>query len=68
MHDALRNLSGMIERGIINFVVDADIAGFFNHVDHEWLMKFLDLRIGEPNIHRLVRRMQKAGNTRGRGV
>jgi RNA-directed DNA polymerase len=61
MHDALRNLSGIIERGNINFVVDADIKGFFNHVDHEWLMKFLDLRIGDPNIHRLVRRMLKAG-------
>jgi RNA-directed DNA polymerase len=42
-------------------VVDADIKGFFNHVDHEWLMKFLGLRIGDPNINRLVRRMLKAG-------
>lgn len=61
MHDALKKLTEIIERGKINYVVDADIKGFFNHVDHEWLMKFLDLRIGDPNIHRLVRRMLKAG-------
>jgi len=61
MHDALKRLNEIIEQGKINYVVDADIKGFFNHVDHEWLMKFLDLRIGDPNIHRLIRRMLKAG-------
>jgi group II intron reverse transcriptase/maturase len=61
MHDALKHLNEIIERGRISYVVDADIKGFFNHVDHEWMMKFLDLRIGDPNIHRLVRRMLKAG-------
>lgn len=61
MHDALRKLTEIIQYGKINYVVDADIKGFFNHVDHEWLIKFLDLRIGDPNIHRLVRRMLKAG-------
>jgi RNA-directed DNA polymerase len=61
MHDALKKLNGIIERGKISYVVDADIRGFFNHVDHEWLMKFLELRIGDPNILRLVRRMLKAG-------
>jgi len=61
MHDALKNLNRIIERGKINYVVDADIKGFFNHVDHKWLMKFLELRIGDSNIHRLVKRMLKAG-------
>lgn len=61
MHDALKRLNEIIERGKISYVVDADIKGFFNHVDHEWLMKFLDVRVGDPNIHRLVRRMLKAG-------
>jgi len=61
MHDALKHLNEIIERGKINYVVDADIKGFFNHFDHEWLMKFLDLRMGDPNIHRLVRRMLKVG-------
>jgi len=61
MHDALKKLTKIIQYGKINYVVDADIKGFFNHVDHGWLMKFLDLRIGDPNIHRLIRRMLKAG-------
>lgn len=61
MHDALKKITEIIQYGKINYVVDADISGFFNHVDHEWLMKFLELRIADPNIHRLVRRMLKAG-------
>lgn len=61
MHDALKRLNEIIERGKISYVVDADIKGFFNYVDHNWLMRFLALRIGDPNIHRLVRRMLKAG-------
>lgn len=61
MHDALKRLNHIIERGKIGFIVDADISGFFNHVDHDWLMKFLEVRIGDPNIHRLVKRMLKAG-------
>lgn len=61
MHDALKELTEIIQYGKISYVVDADIQGFFNHVDHEWLMKFLELRIADPNIHRLVRRMLKAG-------
>lgn len=61
MHDALKRLNRIVERGKTNYIVDADIKGFFNHVDHEWLMKFLDVRVGDPNIQRLVRRMLKAG-------
>lgn len=61
MHDAIKHLNRVIEHGKTRYVVDADISGFFNHVDHEWLMKFLNLRIADPNIQRLVRRMLKAG-------
>ncbi|WCF08372.1 group II intron reverse transcriptase/maturase [Paenibacillus thiaminolyticus] len=61
MHDALKRVTYNMERGKMEHVVDADISGFFNHVNHEWLMKFLDKRIGDPNIHRLVKRMLIAG-------
>jgi RNA-directed DNA polymerase len=61
MHDALRALNRIIERGKISYIVDVDIRGFFNHVDHDWLIKFLELRIGDPNLIRLVKRMLKAG-------
>jgi RNA-directed DNA polymerase len=42
-HDALKVLNHIIERKKVNYIVDADIRGFFDHVDHEWLMKFLEL-------------------------
>ncbi|WP_274435606.1 reverse transcriptase domain-containing protein [Alicyclobacillus sp. ALC3] len=47
-HMALRSVNRVIEKGSICYVVDADIRGFFNNMDHEWLMKFLDLRLGDP--------------------
>lgn len=61
MHGALKHLNRVIEHGKTSYVVDADISGFFNHVDHEWMMKFLEQRVADPNIHRLIRRMLKAG-------
>jgi group II intron reverse transcriptase/maturase len=61
MHDALKRVTHIVEKEQMNYVVDADIKGFFNHVDHDWLMKFLDKRVGDSNIHRLVKRMLIAG-------
>jgi group II intron reverse transcriptase/maturase len=61
IHDALRQLNLLIETRKVSYVVDADIKGFFDHVDHEWLMKFLSQRIVDPNIHWIIRRILKAG-------
>ena len=60
-HDALRALNRVIEKGKISYVVDADIRGFFNNVDHGWLMKFIHLRIADPNLRRLIVKFLKAG-------
>jgi len=60
-HDALRALGQTIQHKKVSWIVEADIRGFFDHVNHEWLMKFLELRIGDPRILRLIRRMLKAG-------
>lgn len=60
-HQALRRLNTMIERKYTNYVLDADIKGFFDHLDHEWIMKFIGAKIKDPNILRLVKRMLKAG-------
>jgi group II intron reverse transcriptase/maturase len=60
-HDALKILDKILDKRGINYVVDADIKGFFDHVDHEWLMKFLQHRIMDPNILRLVVRFLKSG-------
>ena len=60
-HDALGALGRTIQQKKISWIVEADIRGFFDHVNHEWLMKFLELRIGDPRILRLIRRMLKGG-------
>lgn len=60
-HDALKALNRIIEKGKISYVVDADIRGFFDHVNHEWLMKCLEQRIADSNIKRLITRLLKAG-------
>ncbi|MDI3547476.1 MAG: RNA-directed polymerase [Halanaerobiales bacterium] len=65
-HDALKHLNRIIEKGKISYVVDADIKGFFDNVDHEWLIRFIEHRIADPNIIRLIKRMLKAGIMEGK--
>jgi group II intron reverse transcriptase/maturase len=60
-HQCLDALGRTIQQESVNHVVEADIAGFFNEVNHDWLVKFLQLRIGDPRIIRLVQRMLKGG-------
>jgi hypothetical protein len=51
-HDALDALAVGITRTKVNWIVDADIAGFFDAVSHEWLMRFVEHRIGDRRINR----------------
>lgn len=44
-----------------NWVVDADISGFFDHVDHGWMMRCLEVRIKDHKLLRLIQRMLKSG-------
>ena len=60
-HMALRKLNVMIEKNATNYILDADVKGFFEHIDHEWAVKFIGAKIKDPNILRLVRKMLKAG-------
>lgn len=53
-HDALKVLNKILNKKEIHYVVDVDIRAFFDHVDQEWLMKFLQHRIMDPNILRLI--------------
>ena len=50
-----------VTRTKVNWIVDADIAGFFDAVSHEWLMRFVEHRIGDRRINRLIRKWLKAG-------
>jgi len=60
-HQAITEVNRIIGTKKINFVVDADIKGFFDNVDHEWLMKFLEHDIEDKNFLRYVKRFLKAG-------
>jgi group II intron reverse transcriptase/maturase len=60
-HDALRALSVTVESGGVHYLVEADIRGFFDNVEHEWLMKFLGHRIGDKRVLRYVQRFLRAG-------
>ena len=58
-HDAIRTLNDVLFYKPINYVADIDILGFFEHVDHAWMIKFLEHRIQDPNIIRLTKRFTK---------
>lgn len=60
-HMAIQKLGRMLEKEKTSYVLDADIKSFFNHLDHQWIIKFIETRIKDPNIIRLVRRTLKAG-------
>ena len=60
-HMAIKKLNVMIEKQYTNYILDADIKGFFDSIDHEWAVRFVESRIKDPNIIRLVRRMLKSG-------
>lgn len=60
-HDALGRLAEVITNERTQWVVEADIKGFFNQVTHEHLMRFLEHRIVDPVFLRLIRRFLKAG-------
>ena len=60
-HHALRRVDEVIYKQRTQYVVEADIKGFFNQVNHEHLMRFVEHRIKDPNFLRLIRRFLKAG-------
>lgn len=60
-HHALDALSVGISMKKVNWVVDADIRAFFDTLNHEWLVKFVEHRIGDRRIVRLIQKWLKAG-------
>jgi RNA-directed DNA polymerase len=60
-HDALDALATGIVRKKVNWVLDADVADFFTSLDHGWLGKFLEHRIGDRRVLRLVQKWLDAG-------
>jgi group II intron reverse transcriptase/maturase len=60
-HDALDALATGILRKKVNWVLDADIRDFFTSLDHGWLEKFCEHRIGDKRVLRLIQKWLKAG-------
>ena len=60
-HDALDALTVAISTGKVSWVLDADIRGFFDSVDHDWLMRFIEHRIADKRVLRLIRKWLGAG-------
>lgn len=64
-HDALDALSAGIYRKKVNWVLDADIQKFFDAMNHDWLMRFLQHRIGDKRLLRLIAKWLKIGVMKG---
>jgi group II intron reverse transcriptase/maturase len=60
-HDALDALVVGITSKKVNYILDADIRGFFDTVSHSWLIRFLEHRIADPRIIRLIQKWLRAG-------
>lgn len=64
-HDAVKYINQTIMRRKVNCVLEADIKGFFDNVDHGWLMKFLEHDIDDKNFLRYIKRFLKSGVMEG---
>lgn len=60
-HDALDALGFGIVRTKVSWIVDADVRTFFDSMSHDWLLRFVEHRIGDPRMIRLIRKWLKAG-------
>ena len=64
-HNALDALTVGIEQCKINWVLDADVRAFFDNVDRDWLIQFLEHRIGDKRLIRLITKWLNAGVMEG---
>jgi len=60
-HDALDALAVGLRRKKVNWILDLDVRGFFDNVSHEWLEQFVEHRIADRRILRLIQKWLKAG-------
>ena len=60
-HDAVTALTDTLFRGHFEFVVEADIRGYFEHIQHDWLVQMLELRIDDAALVGLIRKWLRAG-------
>jgi RNA-directed DNA polymerase len=60
-HHALATLNEVVAGGKISWVLEADLKNFFGSLDHDWVLRFVEHRVGDPRLINLIRRWLKAG-------
>jgi RNA-directed DNA polymerase len=60
-HEALDALAAAITRTKVNWILDADVCSFFDSVSHDWLIRFVEHRVGDPRVIRLLGKWLQAG-------
>lgn len=60
-HQALKAVHKMVMTNQVNWIIDVDIKGFFDNVDHHWLIECLNQKIADPNFRSLIIKFLKAG-------
>ena len=66
-HHALATLNEVIAGGMISWVLEADLKNFFGSLSHDWVLRFVEHRVGDPRLISLIRRWLKAGLGRRSG-
>ncbi len=59
--EAIEDLQFNLQFGKIGYIVEADVRGFFDNIDHEWLLRMLRERINDESFLNLIRKWLKAG-------
>jgi len=60
-HQALATLHEVIAGRKVEWVLEADLKNFFGSLSHEWMLRFVEHRVGDPRLISLIRRWLKAG-------
>jgi RNA-directed DNA polymerase len=60
-HSAIREIIEMVQYRKVNYVVEADIKGFFQNVSHDWLIKFLEHDIADKRLIEIIKKFLEAG-------
>ena len=60
-HRSLASLNEVIAGGKVSWVLEADLKNFFGRLSHEWALRFVEYRVGDPRVISLIRRWLKEG-------
>ena len=67
-HHALATLNEVIAGGKISWALEADLKNFFGSLNHDWVLRFVEHRVGDPRLISLIRRWLKAGVLEDRAI